>query len=72
MTLTKFILGNLMKCKKKVLKKSNSLFAPILVNHYILPDVNFNGHCLINNKTVLHYNCLYETVKLTKNADPDK
>ena len=27
--------------------KSNSLFAPIFVNHYILPGVNFNGHCLI-------------------------
>ena len=29
--------------------KSNSIFAPSFVNHYILPDVNFNGHCLINN-----------------------
>ena len=29
--------------------KSNSLFAPAFVNHYILPDVNFNGHWLINN-----------------------
>ena len=28
--------------------KSNSLFAPTFVNHYILPDVNFNRHCLIN------------------------
>ena len=24
--------------------KSNSFFAPAFVNHYILPDVNFNGH----------------------------
>ena len=29
--------------------KSNSAFAPSFVNHYILPDVNFNGLCLINN-----------------------
>ena len=29
--------------------KSNSPFAPTFVKHYILPDVNFNGHCLINN-----------------------
>ena len=29
--------------------KSNSHFAPIFVNQYILGDVNFNGHCLINN-----------------------
>ena len=28
--------------------KSNSLFTPTFLNHYILPDVNFNGHCLIN------------------------
>ena len=27
--------------------KSDSLFAPTFVNHYILPDVNFNEHCLI-------------------------
>ena len=25
--------------------KSKSLFASAFVNHYILPDVNFNGHC---------------------------
>ena len=29
--------------------KSDSIFAPTFVNHYILPDINFNGHCLINN-----------------------
>ena len=29
--------------------KSNSLFALTFVNHYILPNVDFNGHCLINN-----------------------
>ena len=32
--------------------KSSSVFAPIFVNHYILPDVNFNGHCLINNISI--------------------
>ena len=32
--------------------KSNSLFASTFVNHYILPDVNFNGHCLINNISI--------------------
>ena len=30
--------------------KSDSLFAPTFVNHCLLPDVNFNGHFLINNK----------------------
>ena len=29
--------------------KSNSIFAQTFVNHYILPDVYFNGHCLIKN-----------------------
>ena len=29
--------------------KSNNLFARTFVNHYILPDRYFNGHCLINN-----------------------
>ena len=29
--------------------RSGSLFAPTFVNHHILPDVNFNGHCLMNN-----------------------
>ena len=64
-------------------------------NHYILPDVNFNGHSLIDNniskpKKVINIyisyklnqwsrnlnidftldSCLYGSVKLTKNADP--
>ena len=29
--------------------KSDSLFAPTFVNDYILPHVNFDGHCLLNN-----------------------
>ena len=30
--------------------KSDSNFAPSFVDHYLLPDINFHGHCLINNK----------------------
>ena len=30
------------------ISKSDKLFAPTFVSHYILPDVNFNGHCLID------------------------
>ena len=76
--------------------KSDSNFAPILVNHHILPDMNFNGHCLIiifrSLKKVINLyisyilnpwlrnlntdftlkNCLFGSVKLTKNADLDK
>ena len=76
--------------------KSDSTFAPTFLDHHLLPDINFNGHCLINNihilKKVINIyifytlnpwlrnlnidftlnNCLFGSVKLTKNADPDK
>ena len=29
--------------------KSDSNFAPTFVDHHLLPDVNFNGNCLIKN-----------------------
>ena len=29
--------------------KSDSNFAPTFADHHLLPDINFNGHCLINN-----------------------
>ena len=29
--------------------KLDSKFARTFVNHYLLPEINFNGHCLINN-----------------------
>ena len=29
--------------------KSDSNFAPTFVDHQVLPDINFHGHCLINN-----------------------
>ena len=74
--------------------KSESDIAPTFVNHHVLPDINFNGNCLINNnisipKKVINLyisytlnpwlrnlntdfivnNCLFESVKLTMNAD---
>ena len=77
--------------------KSDSNFAPTFVDHHLLSDRNFNGHCLINNnisipeKVINLYisytispwlkylntdftlnNCLFVSVKLNKNADPDK
>ena len=75
--------------------KSDSNFAPTSVDHRVLPDINFNGHCLIMfpslKKVVNLYipyiinallrnlntdltlkNCLFGSVKLTKNSDPDK
>ena len=29
--------------------KSDSKFAPTFVDHHLLPDMNFNWHCLIKN-----------------------
>ena len=77
--------------------KSDSNFAPSLVDQHLLPDMNFNGHCLIKNniffpENVINLyisyklgsqlkkldtdftlrNCLFGSVKLTNNADPDK
>ena len=75
---------------------SEETFARTLVDHHLLPDINFNGHCLINNisipkKVINAYisytinpqlrnlntdftlkNCLFGSVKLTKNTDLDK
>ena len=33
----------------KNVTKSDSKFAPTFVDHDLLPDINFNEHCLINN-----------------------
>ena len=80
--------------------KVDSNFAPTFVHHHVLPDINSNGHCLINNnifipKKVINLynlymsyilspwlrnlntgftlnNCLFASVKQTKNVDPDK
>ena len=76
--------------------KPDSNFAPTFVDHHVLPDINFNGHCLINNiyipKKVINIyssytlnswlknsstssalsNCLFGSVKLTKNNGPVK
>ena len=39
--------------------KSDSLFAPTFVNHYILPDVKFNGHSLKNNNLSIPKKVVY-------------
>ena len=50
----------------EIITKSNSLFVPIFVNHYILPDISFNGYCLINkNISVLkNVTSLYISYKI--------
>ena len=32
--------------------KSHSNFAPAFVDHHLLPDINFNEHCLIDNISI--------------------
>ena len=80
----------------ETIAKTDSSFAPNFIDHHLLPDITFNGHCLINNiyipkkgrnlyifytltpwlRTLNTYftlnNCLFGSVTLTKNADPDK
>ena len=55
---------------------SSSLFATTFINHYILPDVNFNGHRLINNnisvpKIVINICISYVLSPWLKNLNTD-
>ena len=54
MVLLRLIRGNLMEFKKKILKiiKSDSNLAPTFVDDHLLPAINFNGHCLINDISI--------------------
>ena len=45
--------------------KSDSNFAPTFADHHILPDINFNGHSLINNIYI-------PKIVTNKNAYPGK
>ena len=55
MALLKLIQKNLLKIITNLLEiiknitKSDSNFAPTFPDHHVLPDINFNEHCLINN-----------------------
>ena len=55
MVLLGLIRENRMEQKKKNIEnitKSVSNFAPTFVDHHLLPDINFNGRCLINNISI--------------------
>ena len=39
--------------------KSDSNFEPTFVNHHVLPDINFNGHCLINDNISIPKNVIH-------------
>ena len=38
----------------KYITKSDSNFAPTFVDRHLLPDMNFNGHCLIKNNISIY------------------
>ena len=45
--------------------KSDSNFAPTSVNHHLLPDMNFNGHCLIQNNISISKNVIDLSISYT-------
>ena len=55
--------------------KSHSNFAPTFVDHYLLPDININGHCLINNiyipKKVINIYFSYMLTPWLRNLNTD-
>ena len=81
----------------KDITKSDRNFAATFVDHYLLPDININGHCLIKNHIAIPWkvinlyisytlspqlrncntdfalsNCLFGSVRATKNTDLHK
>ena len=75
--------------------KSDSNFTPTFIDHHLLPEIDFDRYCLINNnmsipKAVINLyisytltqwlkklnkaslnNCLFGSLKLVKNVNPD-
>ena len=55
--------------------KSDSNFAPTFVDHHLLPDINFNGHCLIKNifipKKVINIHTFYTLGPQLRNLNTD-
>ena len=49
------ITGNPMEMSEENIEniiKSDNNFATSFVDDHVLPDINFNGHCLINNNNI--------------------
>ena len=57
------------------LTKSDSNFAPNFVDDHVLPDINFNGHCLIHNiyvpKKVINIYNSYTITPWLRNLNTD-
>ena len=55
MALFGLIPGNPMEMSEENIEniiKSDNNFATSFVDDHVLPDINFNGHCLINNNNI--------------------
>ena len=60
----------------KNITKSDSNFAPTFLNHDLLPDIDLDGHCLINNnisisKKVKNLSIFYILNPWLKNVSTD-
>ena len=59
----------------KNITKSDSNFGPTFVDYHLLPDINFNGHYLINNisnsKKVINLYISYKLSPWLKNLNTD-
>ena len=56
--------------------KSDSNFVPTFVYHYLLPDIKFNGHCLVKNnisitKKVINLYISYKINPQLRNLNAD-
>ena len=56
--------------------KSDSNFAPTFVDNYVLPEINFNGHCLIKKnisipKKVINLYISYKIIPQLRNLNTD-
>ena len=55
--------------------KSDRNFAPTFVDYHLLPNINFNGHCLINNfstsKKVINLYISYTLSPWLRNLNTD-
>ena len=55
----------------EIITKSDSNFPPTFVDHHLLPEINFNGHCLINNISIPKNISLYIFYTLNPQLNTD-
>ena len=50
--------------------KSDSNFAPTFVDHHVLPDINFNGHYLVDNNIFIPEKVINRYISYILNGCP--